>query len=346
MQRAWISTAVFLALGVVRAFGDAASHAAPATDAAPAVPLPPAPAARLGNFQGDRAAALSYTFDDGTHDQLVAVPMMKAHGFHGTFLVIASRVPDTEAQVVSLNLGTHWGSISWEKLRELQAEGHEMSSHSWSHPQMPSLSDADMHNEVQKADQLIAEKLGAPPLTFCYPYNSFRDRERAVVLEHHVYDRTTCFGFGGPTFTSDAANEWVDGLIHDKQWGIAMIHNINETDPNVTNTHVLEEQMDYVKSRAADVWVDTLLDVALYTKERAAAKLTVTMTGPNQADVLLACSLPETLYHFPLTVVVPLPGLTQATATQALASFPVKVLKDAVQFDVVPGPEPTTLTWK
>jgi peptidoglycan/xylan/chitin deacetylase (PgdA/CDA1 family) len=321
--------------------GDPATNVATGTNAAP---LPPAPTARIAQYLGDRAAAISYTFDDGTHDQLQVVPLLNAHGFHGTFLIIASRVPDTEAQVAAQHM-VSWGSISWEKLRELQAEGHEMSSHSWSHSNMRTLSDADLRAEVEKADQLMAEKLGKPPLTFCYPGNGFDDKIRAVVLEHHVNDRTDCTGLSGPTFTQDAANEWVDGLIHDHGWGVTMIHNVNNTDPNATNLNVLSGQMDYVKSRSDSVWVDTFLNVSLYTKEQAAAKVAVTSTGDHKADVLLTCSLDPTLYHFPLTVVVALPGVTQASAGQGISSIPVIVGKDSVQFDVVPGPAATALTW-
>jgi peptidoglycan/xylan/chitin deacetylase (PgdA/CDA1 family) len=339
----------FLALAFVGAAarGDAPTNTAPvaATNApAATAPLPPAPAAHVAPYQGDRSAAISYTFDDGTHDQLQVVPLLNAHGFHGTFLIIASRVPDTEAQVAAQHL-VGWGSISWEKLRELQAEGHEMSSHSWAHSHLPSNPDGG-RAEVEKADQLMAEKLGAPPLTFCYPWNDFNDRLRAIVLEHHVNDRTVCVGLAGPTFTQDFANEWVDGLIHDHSWGVTMIHNVSNTDPNATNLTVLNGQMDYVKSRANAVWVDTFLNVSLYTKERDAAKVSVTMTGPRQADVLLSCPLPRPPYAHSLTVVVALSGVTKASATQSLSDIPVTVGKDSVQFDVVPGPEPTTLTWE
>jgi hypothetical protein len=72
----------------------------------------------------------------------------------------------------------------------------------------------------------------------------------------------------------------------------------------------------------------------------------VTSTGDHKADVLLTCPLDPTLYHFPLTVVVALPGVTAASASQSsFSNIPVIVGKDSVQFDVVPGLAPTTLTW-
>jgi peptidoglycan/xylan/chitin deacetylase (PgdA/CDA1 family) len=326
---------VFVSLFILSGLSALASDAAPA---------PAAPTARVAQYLGDRAAAISYTFDDGTHDQLAVVPMLNAHGFHGTFLIIASRVPDTEEEVAAQHL-TGWGSISWEKLRELQAQGHEMSSHSWAHSHLPSNPDGG-REEVEKADKLMAEKLGAAPLTFCYPWNDFNDRLRAIVLEHHVNDRTECVGLAGPSFNHDSAIEWVDGLIHDRKWGVTMIHQVSATDPNATNPEVLNAQMDYVKSRSDAVWVDTFLNVSLYTKERDAAKLSVTPTGPKRADVLLSCPLPNPPYRSPLTVIIALPGLTKAHATHGTSSIPVTVGKDSARFDVVPGPAPVSLTWE
>ena len=53
--------------------------------------LPAGRACRAGiaHFDGDRAAAISYTFDDNLRDQYaVAVPMLNEVGFKGTFFVI------------------------------------------------------------------------------------------------------------------------------------------------------------------------------------------------------------------------------------------------------------------
>jgi peptidoglycan-N-acetylglucosamine deacetylase len=307
---------------------------------------PVVPANHIAKYQGDRAAALSYTFDDGTHSQLVyGVPMLDAHGFHGTILVIASRVPDTEAEVESKKL-VGWGSISWEKLRELVGKGYEMSNHSWSHPNLRTLDDAGVRAEIEKADQLIAQKTGFTPQTFCYPYNSYDDRIKAIALEHHVTDRASCTGLAGPEFTHDFAIKWIDGLIHDHDWGITMIHDIGDKDPGWTNPKTLNEQMDYVKSHGDQVWVDTFLTVACYVKERDAAKLTVTSVSDHKINIVLECSLARPPYNVPLTVVVSILGAGKAGATRGPDTIPVTLFKNQIQIEAVPGPEPIALTWE
>jgi peptidoglycan/xylan/chitin deacetylase (PgdA/CDA1 family) len=67
--------------------------------------------AHVALFQGDRVAAMTYSFDDGTADQLaLAVPMLDKYGFKATFFVIAGLVPENEAQLATMK------PSSWERL--------------------------------------------------------------------------------------------------------------------------------------------------------------------------------------------------------------------------------------
>src|SRR5690348_705749 len=48
------------------------------------------PAVRIASYQGDRAAALSFTFDDGWEDAAsIAAPMFDRHGLHATFFIVS-----------------------------------------------------------------------------------------------------------------------------------------------------------------------------------------------------------------------------------------------------------------
>src|SRR5262249_31045061 len=75
------------------------------------------PAARIAQFDGDRAAAISYTFDDNLRDQYtLAVPMLNEAGFKGTFFVIAGKTAETpedgEKRKDDGNVRNLWGGIS------------------------------------------------------------------------------------------------------------------------------------------------------------------------------------------------------------------------------------------
>jgi peptidoglycan/xylan/chitin deacetylase (PgdA/CDA1 family) len=73
--------------------------------------------------------------------------------------------------------------LAWEALRRLQADGIEIGAHSMSHRALDGLADADLRLELSQPMQLLAEHLGAPPLSFCYPFGFRNARVRQQVRE-------------------------------------------------------------------------------------------------------------------------------------------------------------------
>ena len=99
------------------------------------------PTARIAQFSGDRAAAISYTFDDGLRDQYtVAVPMLNEVGLKGTFFVIPNSTPETLEDAEKNDAKKRaWGGVTWSELKEMAGQGHEIASHTWSHPNLEKL---------------------------------------------------------------------------------------------------------------------------------------------------------------------------------------------------------------
>src|SRR6266699_2865776 len=114
---------------------------------------PAEPTARIAQFDGDRPAAISYTFDDNLRDQYtLAVPMLNEVGFKGTFFVIPGATAETpEEAKKKQSLKRAWGSISWPELKEMAAQGHEIASHTWSHPNLQKLSTEEVDAQFSKA---------------------------------------------------------------------------------------------------------------------------------------------------------------------------------------------------
>ena len=103
---------------------------------------------------------VALTFDDGCRGQRsVAEPMLAAHGWKGTF-----------------NIVTGWkrGVMSWDEIRELKRHGHEITSHSVTHPRMVTLLEEGKTNEVvrelRESAATIERETGAKPRWFCAPY--------------------------------------------------------------------------------------------------------------------------------------------------------------------------------
>ena len=97
------------------------------------------------------------------------------------------------------NCRPRWdGMMSWEQLRALHDEGHEIGSHSRSHAILPLVSDTQMEAEIAGSRQVLREKLGFEIQSFCYPNGDHDDRAvRAVERAGYRHAVTTRYGING-----------------------------------------------------------------------------------------------------------------------------------------------------
>lgn len=138
-----------------------------------------------------RSLGLDPQFDDSCHTALEAAKKLA--------------LPELRERLQALEHHTGgqvrpaWdGMMKWEHLKRLQAEGHEIGSHSVSHPILPLLPDAEVRREVAMSKDLIERKLGQPVLSFCYPNGSLDARAlRAVRDAGYLNAVSTRYGLNG-----------------------------------------------------------------------------------------------------------------------------------------------------
>ncbi len=305
-----------------------------------------APAARIARFADDRAAAISYTFDDNLRDQYtLAVPMLNEVGFKGTFFVIPGVTAETQEEAKQKENKTRaWGSISWPELQEMAAEGHEIASHTWSHPNLQKLPAEEVDAQLSKAYDAIKTRMGKPPLTIAFPFNASTPEVKAAALKYHVAYRAYQTATGGKS-TVASLNAWADKLVEDRKWGVIMAHAIGNGYAALSDPEILRTHLKYVKSRERDIWVDTFANIARYEKERDDAKLTLT-GGAGNATCVLSSTLNPQLYDVPLTIVMDALGVTSARAERAGQELPVRVANGSIYVQAAPSVQPATITWK
>lgn len=68
------------------------------------------------------------------------------------------------------------GFMSVAHMKDLIARGHEIGSHSHSHPLLPQCSDEELLEEIAGSKQALEAALGTPVTTFCYPNGSTDQR--------------------------------------------------------------------------------------------------------------------------------------------------------------------------
>jgi len=108
-------------------------------------------------------------FDDGTAEQLDALPILQAHGMVATFFVNTGAIGDAE-------------HLSWADLHTLFAAGNEIAGHTLDHVNLAPLTTAEARREVcTDRNNLLAE--GFPATSFAYPFGSFDSGTEQVIRD-------------------------------------------------------------------------------------------------------------------------------------------------------------------
>ena len=63
-------------------------------------------------------------------------------------------------------------------VKRILAEGHEIGNHSWSHPDFARMTDAAVHDQIQRTQDAIANDCGLTPKLLRPPYGAFTARQR------------------------------------------------------------------------------------------------------------------------------------------------------------------------
>ncbi len=112
-------------------------------------------------------ACVALTFDDGPSVYTAGLlDILKEHNVKATFFVLGTNV-----------------RIQSETLSRMYQEGHEIGNHTWDHPILTKLSDAQIREQLQLTDNLIAQIIGVPtPFTpfLRPPYGVYDDRVKAA----------------------------------------------------------------------------------------------------------------------------------------------------------------------
>lgn len=301
----------------------------------------------IAQYAGDRAAAISYTFDDALRDQYtLAVPYLNEVGFKGTFFVIPSYVASTvEEAEKKKDAKRAWGSITWDELREMARQGHEIGSHTWSHPGLPKLTPEQVDAELSKSYDAIKKEIGQPPLTLAYPFNQYTPAIEAAALKYYVACRDHQLGVGGSK-TAESLNTWADQLVRDHQSGVVMAHAIGQGYAAFGDPEAFHAHLKYVKSHEKDIWVDTFANVSRYEKERDSAKVRVVAHAPKKVIFTVESALDPALYNVPLTLLLDAPGAASPKAERAGQPLPVRLAGGTIQIEAPPAKDPVTVTWQ
>ena len=115
---------------------------------------------------GTERKCVALTFDDGPCPSTTPALLdgLRERGAAATFFVVGSLVPGNEAL-----------------LERMQAEGHQVGQHTYSHASLATLSGREVCRELQRADLQLTDALGEGDYWLRPPYGQIRQEECALV---------------------------------------------------------------------------------------------------------------------------------------------------------------------
>jgi hypothetical protein len=300
------------------------------------------PAYQVATWRGFKTAAITYTLDDNTSNQLpVAIPLFDQYNFKTTLFTV-----------------TNWGP-NWAGLRTASANGHEVTSHTVTHPSLSGLSAAQQLTELQQSQATIRANVptarcetvaypncvkgDVPTIQSLYIAGRVCSGQIMPATPPDFYNLSAIItGSTGSVQTAANFNACVDAARTAGGWCVFLTHGINgDGGYSPTQSAELAAHLAYVNANSADFWVGTFSDVVKYIKERNAAVLTETAVSATQLTLTLTDNLPDLVYDVPLTVRRQLPATwTGAAVLQGTTPVASRVVSSAgsryVVFEAMP----------
>ena len=291
-------------------------------------------------------AAVTFTFEDATGQESHqwAVERLDNYGFKATFFVV-----------------TNWNP-SWDWCRSVAQNGHEIGSHSDSHPH-------NCDGEEASSKIHIEEKVGQPCLTMAYP-NCNAPEEETAMSENYIGGRICngswmgildIMGKDGPSnwykipcnlcgsggyinTTNDYVSkcrEAIDknGWVVFGLFGIVGLNNRNAT-YSPTNQDAFMGTLLWLDQNRKYFWVATLRDAIMYVKERKASNLQKKSSDNYSQTWTLTHTMDKKLcnWDYPLSIEIPLPASwTSVTVMQGDKKIDAEVKDGTVYFNAVPN---------
>ena len=295
--------------------------------------------AEIGTWAGFRKGAASFTFDDGAPSHVSdGGPLFDKYGYKGTFNVVVNWNPD------------------WSGFGNMAKNGHEIASHSNTHGQ--NMSGEEASSKLSIANK-IQQKYGI--ITVAYPNCNVPNK--SAVQQNYVIGRICngswqsqpdMMGKDGPSdwtmasaimTGSTGTNDFKGNMQKAVQQGgwIAFLTHGFEGKNNGSATYSptplgsIEDGLKWAQQNDKDIWVAPMGHVAMYIKERKAAKVEASSSGGN-ITVKLTHNIKDNVsdYDYPLSIRVQYSGST-ANVTQANAKLESKIDGGYVYFDAVPN---------
>lgn len=247
-------------------------------------------------------------------------------------------------------------TTTWDQYKSYAAQGHEIASHTVTHPRLAVLDEVNLLYELEQSKADLLKFIG-PEYIFSAegPYGT--ENERVMEYAHKVYPSLRNrmpeewleeINRGSKMTPGESAKEyiqwqrgpvtridinqmkaWVDTFMtHDNNWLVLVFHGIENLGWEPKTRPELVEYFSYMKAKEQDLWIATFRDVTKYLRERKATEV-FTKVKKDSITISLNSNLDPQVYSVPLTLKTYIPAdWTSAQVIQGNESQSLKIQSD------------------
>lgn len=174
---------------------------------------------------------LTLTFDDGHEDNVTnALPLLNQKGIKTTQCFATEFIEEDPVQATS-------------NVRAFYNSGHEICSHTVTHPMLTTVSNSTLTYELQHSQAYLQNIIGKPVVDFASPYGDYNATVNAAIKKYYRSHRTVDEGYNSKdnldpyrlrvqnilsTTTAEQVAAWIKQAQADKTWLILVYHRIGD----------------------------------------------------------------------------------------------------------------------
>lgn len=286
---------------------------------------------QVAKWLNGKKGAVSLTFDDGSSKQrTLIIPELNKRKLRGTFFLIKSY------------FDKRWDK--WENWLPVIAQGHEIGSHSVTHPPLSLRSELIVRKELIDSKVALQRYLKLKEVVvFAYPGSNSNAMNDRICAEYYLGSRSSGHRVISATPKSlhslpsipwvsksnaEYFNQWVDRAIKSNGWIIELCHSVNGQGWEAPALSVLVTHFDYLESKSSELWVAPMGEVIKYIILRQLATITIVSQTKNhlQLQITFKDKLPPASPKLSITFVLPNKSL-KSTALISDKSIPVNIIQ-------------------
>lgn len=308
-------------------------------------------AQEIATWAGFRQGATVFTFDDGapSHISLVA-PEFDKFGYKASFYVVTNWIGNQYHKV-----------LDWSGWQTLADNGHEIGSHSDSHPNGAVMPDEEIASSKNTINSNVK---GQECNTITYP--NCIEPDEATLKQNYIggricdgkiiskspsnYYRLSSIGTGSAdnrVTTTQNFTDLMNQAANQGGWVVFLTHGLAESDAvngfasySPTSLSAISGALAWAKQNDAKVWVTTFRNAIMYAQERDASTLTLKSSDAQSVTYTLTHSLSTNIvpFDYPLSIRVQnTNNWSSVSASQAGAKIDANIKDGFIYLDAVPN---------